>query len=117
MRPPRPLMRFLCNGVASGATWRQALTLWSTGVVSPGPALVADFLRLLVPADAVAHVRPQLPLDALGRRLGQLQQVPGLRERVERRIGRYQLRVLGGQGGQLGQVAGDRPPPAPVRAE
>src|ERR1700689_5869685 len=69
----------------------------------------------LVPADAVADVRPQLPLDALRRRLSQLEQVRGLRDRVERRIGRQQLWGLGGQRGELLQAAGDWPPPPPVR--
>src|SRR5580693_10458864 len=113
-------MRFLCNGVAFHATWRQGSgpckgpANWANGAgrgVQPGPGAgfgdadnsgrrrpvsvrvrgnagaepresVIYLFGQLVPADAVADVRPQLPLDALRRRLGQLEQVTGLRDRV-----------------------------------
>src|SRR5215469_9307228 len=71
----------------------------------------------LVPADAVTDVVPQLPLDRLRGVVGQLEQPLALRDRVEGVAGRDQVRLLREQRGQLGEVAGDGPPPAPVGAQ
>jgi hypothetical protein len=71
----------------------------------------------LVPPHAIADVGPQPPLDALGHRLRELEQLCRLRERVEGRRLRDQPGVLGDQRRQLLQVPCAGPPPAPVRAE
>jgi hypothetical protein len=71
----------------------------------------------LVPPHAIADVGPQPPLDALGHRLRELEQLGRLRERVEGRRLRDQPWVLRDQGRQLLQVPRAGPPPAPVRAE
>ena len=71
----------------------------------------------LVPPHAIADVGPQLPLDALGDRLGVFEQLGRLRERVEARLLRDQPGVLRDQRGQLLQVPCAGPPPAPVRAD
>jgi hypothetical protein len=70
-----------------------------------------------VPPHAIADVGPQPPLDALGHRLRELEQLCRLRERVEWRRLRDQPGVLRDQRRQLLQVPGAGPPPAPVRAE
>jgi len=71
----------------------------------------------LVPPHAIADVGPQLPLDALGDRLGVFEQLGRLRERVEaRRLG-DQPGVLRDHRRQLLQVPCAGPPPSPVRAE
>jgi hypothetical protein len=71
----------------------------------------------LVPPHAIADVGPQPPLDALGHRLRELEQLGRLRERVEGRRLRDQPGVLRDQRRQLLQVPRAGPPPAPVRAE
>jgi len=71
----------------------------------------------LVPPHAIADVGPQPPLDALGHRLRELEQLGRLRDRVvTRRLG-DQPGVLLDQRRQLLQVPCAGPPPAPVRAE
>jgi hypothetical protein len=70
-----------------------------------------------VPPHAIADVGPQPPLDALGHRLRELEQLCRLRERVEGRRLRDQPGVLRDQRRQLLQVPCAGPPPAPVRAE
>src|SRR5215472_16937059 len=76
-----------------------------------------DFFGQFIPAHPVARGRSDLPLDRLGSLLGEAEQLPRLSERVIAGAGRYQARALGDQSGQLLQVAGDRPPPSPVRAK
>jgi hypothetical protein len=71
----------------------------------------------LVPPHAIADVGPQPPLDALGHRLRELEQLCRLRERVEGRRLRDQPGVLRDQRRQLLQIPCAGPPPAPVRAE
>jgi hypothetical protein len=71
----------------------------------------------LVPPHAIADVGPQPPLDALGYRLRELEQLGRLRERVEGRRLRDEPGVLRDQRRQLLQVPCAGPPPAPVRAE
>jgi len=71
----------------------------------------------LVPPHAIADVGPQLPLDALGDRLGVFEQLGRLRERVEARLLRDQPGVLRDQRRQLLQVPCAGPPPAPVRGD
>jgi len=71
----------------------------------------------LVPPHAIADVGPQPPLDALGYRLRELEQLGRLRERVEARRLRDQPGVLRDQRRQLLQVPCAGSPPAPVRAE
>jgi hypothetical protein len=71
----------------------------------------------LVPPHAIADVGPQPPLDALGHRLRELEQLCRLRERVEGRRLRDQPGVFRDQRRQLLQVPCAGPPPAPVRAE
>src|ERR1017187_7109437 len=78
---------------------------------------VRDFFWQFVPAHAVADIRPDPPLDSLGGRLGDLQELPGGSDRVEWRLWGSQAGTSLKQGRQLGQVAGYRPPPAPVPAE
>jgi hypothetical protein len=71
----------------------------------------------LVPPHAIADVGPQPPLDALGHRLRELEQLCRLCERVEGRRLRDQPGVLRDQRRQLLQIPCAGPPPAPVRAE
>jgi hypothetical protein len=71
----------------------------------------------LVPPHAIADVGPQPPLDPLGHRLRELEQLCRLRERVEGRRLRDQPGVFRDQRRQLLQVPCAGPPPAPVRAE
>jgi hypothetical protein len=78
---------------------------------------VRCLFRQLVPPHAIADVGPQLPLDALGDRLGVFEQLGRLRERVEARLLRDQPGVLRDQRRQLLQVPCAGPPPAPVRAD
>src|SRR6266566_4022989 len=80
-------------------------------------ASMCDFLWQLVPADPVAHVRPQLPLHRLGRLDGELQQPPGLGDGLVAAVVRDQGGPLPQQLFHLGQVPRDGPPPSPVRAE
>src|SRR5215467_12122260 len=80
-------------------------------------ASVCDFLWQLVPADAVAHVRAELPLHRLGCLDGELQQPRGLGNRLVDMVVRDQRRPLPQQLFHLGQVPRDGPPPPPVRAE
>src|SRR5215469_1700851 len=76
-----------------------------------------DFFGQFIPAHPVASSRPDLPLDRLGSLLGEVEQLPRLSDRVVAGAGRYQAGAVGDQSGQLLQVAGDRPPPSPVRAK
>src|SRR5439155_20739050 len=78
-------------------------------------ALVADLLRQLVPLDPVTDLRPKLPLDRLRARIGVLTDLPGLVERiVGSSLGNEVTMHTATQLDQLVEVAGDRPPPAPV---
>src|SRR5215471_21360138 len=80
-------------------------------------ASMCDFFRQLVPADAVADVRAQLPLHRLGCLDGELQQPPRLGDRLVDMVVRDQAWPLPQQLFHLGQVPRDGPPPSPVRAE
>jgi len=71
----------------------------------------------LVPPHAIADVGPQAPLDALRHRLRELQQLGGLRERVEARARRDEPGGLRDQRRQLLQVPCAGSPPAPVRTD
>src|SRR5437867_13400833 len=65
----------------------------------PSYPSVCDFFWQFVPADTVAHVGPELPLDRLGRALGDAKQFPRLRQRVVGRALRDQAWPLGDQRG------------------
>src|SRR5215831_14324594 len=77
--------------------------------------VMRGLLVYLVPADPLAHFRPGLPAQALRSGLNSLAQLSELLDSLMLPArGDQPLTITAGQGGDVGQVQGHRPPPPPV---
>src|SRR5215467_449500 len=80
-----------------------------------GRLVMRGLLGYLVPADPLAHFRPGLPAQALRSGLDSLAQLSELLDSLMLPArGDQPLTITAGQGGDVGQVQGNGPPPPPV---